>query len=106
VDIRNSRQGKGRGGGALSGALTTAEIDATMAYADAEKAPAVRLCASDSRSFDLARQPCNTRDPVRTYPTSSLPLVRASQRRGSRGAVSSGAGISSRLYRRGPTFTC
>ena len=37
-------------GPALPGALTTAEIDATMAYAEAEKAPATRD-ASDWRDF-------------------------------------------------------
>ena len=37
---------------ALSSALTVAEIDATMAYAEAEKAPATReACASDWRDF-------------------------------------------------------
>ena len=39
-------------GPALSDALTTAEIDATMAYAEAEKAPATREAyASDWRDF-------------------------------------------------------
>ena len=39
-------------GPALPGALTTAEIDATMAYAEAEKALATRAAyASDWRDF-------------------------------------------------------
>jgi hypothetical protein len=36
-------------GPALPGALTTAEIDATMAYAEAEKAPATRAAYTGQR---------------------------------------------------------
>jgi hypothetical protein len=56
-------------GPALPGALTTAEIDATMAYASNEKAASTRACyASDWRDFTAW---CAGKGARRCLPTTS-----------------------------------